>query len=69
MSVSRGVDIWFVFINRWSYPVKERPNLGAELCSKPGLSRTVDGFTTALPRWEQLCKGQVQAMETMPVSL
>ena len=68
MSVLRGVESWFVFINRWSNPVKERPNLGAELCNKHELSRTVNGFITALPRWEQLYKGQAQAIENIPLS-
>lgn len=69
MSVLRGVDSWFMFINRWSKPVKERPNLGAVLCGESELSRTVDGFITALPKWEQLHKGQAQAIETIPVSV
>lgn len=49
MSALRGVDSWFVFISRWSNPVKD---LGAELGSKCELSRTVDGSVAALPRWE-----------------
>lgn len=68
MSLLRGVDSSLVFINRWSNPVKERANLGAELCSEFELSRTVDGFITALPRWEQLYKGQAQAIENIPMS-
>jgi len=54
-----------MFVNRWSGPVKERPNLGVELCSKSELSGTVDGFITTLPRWVQLCKGQAQAIENI----
>lgn len=69
MSVLRGMDSRFVFVNRWGNPVKERPNLAAELCSKSELSRTVDGFITTLPRWEQLYKGQAQAIENIPMGV
>lgn len=65
MSAWRGMDIWFVFISRWSNPVKD---LKAELCSKCKLSRTVDGFITTLPRWEQLYKGQAQAIRNIPMN-
>lgn len=58
MSLLRGVDSSLVFINRWSNPVKERANLGAELCSEFELSRTIDGFITALPRWNNYTKGR-----------
>lgn len=67
MSVLRGVDSWFMLINRWVKPVKERPNLGGELCSKSELSRTVDGFITALPKWQQSDRGQAQATENIPM--
>lgn len=68
MSVLREVNTWFVFISKPSNPVKERPNLGAELCSKSELSRTVDGFIVVLPRWEQLYRQQAQAIESVPMS-
>lgn len=61
MSVLRGVGSWFMLTKRWSNTVKG--NLGAELLSKSELSRIVKGFMPALPRCEQLHKGQAQALK------